>query len=112
MSTPARIEFPNRSKWWEPRLLWLMDNQPRWTEETFLTKRLVLQNALTQMVERATNYEERLKASEEGYYPIEIEEMVMNLVAPPDELGVKDPRPISEKMRLQILGWSQNLPTS
>jgi hypothetical protein len=102
------IEHPNLDPLWRDHLLWLLDNHPGRCLELFRRDRKQLALQLLRALQRASLYDAILR--EEKYYEKDqIQEFVYGkIVAPSDSL--REPvNPISDKMRLKILAWSDNL---
>ena len=105
-----QIEDPNLERDWESHLLWLMDNQPAWTKQTFQVQRKTLEAELLRVTKVAA-LKRAIMTMEGKLYPDQIEEVINHLLAPPDGPAIMNENlePMPEKIRSLILAWSQNL---
>jgi len=102
-----QIDRPNRDRYWEDHLLWLLDHRPDHLKELFLRKKGHLKRKLLRVVQRASILEMILNM-EGNLEKDQIEERVYQIVAPPDDPS-REPEPLPDELRQRILGWSWNL---
>ena len=104
------IDDPQNDPYWEPHLLWLIENEPESTKKLFFSNRDKLKAKILRVVQRAS-LQEMILQEEGNLARDQVKEAVYQIVAPPDGRAShpEPPEPLSDQLKLQILGWSRNL---
>lgn len=97
------LEF---KEWWNPRLEYLLQYEPNRIGKLFRTNRKALYAELKLAVQKAFLYEEKVSENK-NLAPDQIEEIVLNMVAP-TEGEPKEPLP--ESLEFRIRAWAQDPP--
>ncbi|MCP3944263.1 MAG: hypothetical protein GY710_22685 [Desulfobacteraceae bacterium] len=101
-----KIEHPSLEKDWTAHLIWLIENKPRWTQQTFQESRMELWHALMSVVQKAS-LARAIKKVQGDLTPDQIEKIIYDqIVAPPI---IQEVEPMEEKIQEQIMNWSYNL---